>query len=368
MSPIRHHLIALLCFVAFAGSGAAQTQFIGTTNFPAELEFRELNEIKSDTTITEPSALSKVKDGKLFAKADFSKYLERSYALPNKQTLVMEDLELKDSRAAYSLITLLRKSDLLKGPPGNFYTVDGNSLLFAQGVHFVRIENGNSSNDLLRRVATSISNRIGPSDQSLPLLVKHFPEDGIESSTLRYFLGPFSADAYSPVIDGKIFTSETDMDIAQVDYVIGAQHGKLSIMNFPTIQMAEDYFDNAGGLEESEGWNVYIKRAGPLLGILEGNLDRGNAVLVLKPLEFKYSIRWIYDKSNSNAGVVMGIPVGILGTVVRSLVLTGLLCGFSIIAGAGIATFRLLLRKYAPNNYLDRPERTEIIRLKIDEN
>ena len=64
----------------------------------------------------------------------------------------------------------------------------------------------------------------------------------------------------------------------------------------------------------------------------------------------------------------MGIPVGILGTVVRSLVLTGLLCGLSIIAGAGIATFRLLLRKYAPNNYLDRPERTEIIRLKIDEN
>jgi hypothetical protein len=31
-----------------------------------------------------------------------------------------------------------------------------------------------------------------------------------------------------------------------------------------------------------------------------------------------------------------------------------------------LATLRILLRGYAPNNFLDRPDRTELIRLKFD--
>jgi hypothetical protein len=367
MSQIRYYLFILLVLAAIPITASAQIELVGTANFPAEQEFNELGGIKSDTTITEQSELSKVKDGKYFAQAGFLKYLSRTYSLAGGTSLVIEDVTLKDSRAAYSLITLLRRSDLMQGPPGDVYSVNDNILLFARNGHFVRIEDGSSSSDLLRRLAASVSNRIGPGDLPQPLLVAHFPKDGFESTTLRYFLGPFSTDAYAPVVDGKSLRSESDMDVAQADYVIGNQHGKLSLINFPTIQLAEDFFDNTGGLERTDGQNVYMKRAGPLLGILEGSFDRSNAASILKPLQYRYSIRWIYDKDNRNAGTAMGIPVGILGTVVKSIVLTALLCAASIIAGAGIATFRLLLRKYAPNNYLDRPERTEIIRLKIDE-
>ena len=60
--------------------------------------------------------------------------------------------------------------------------------------------------------------------------------------------------------------------------------------------------------------------------------------------------------------------MGILGTVVRSLVFTGLLCVVSTLSGLLIAVTRVLMRRYAPGNPLDRPERTEIIRLKLNEN
>jgi hypothetical protein len=368
MSQIRYCLIPLLGLAVIVGVAVAQTQFIGTTNFPAELEFNELHEIKSDIVITDDSALAKVPDGKLFIQAGFSKYLSRSYALPNKQMFVIEDVMLKDSRTAYSLVTLLRKSELLPGPPGDVYSIKGNSLLFAKGGHFIRMEDGSSSIDLLERVATSISNRVGPSDQTQPILIKHLPNNGMEPSTLRYFLGPLSSAAFTPTINGKGFKSESDIDVAQADYKIGNQQGTLSLINFPTIQLAEDYFDNSSGSNSLDGRYVFLKRAGPLVGVLEGSFDRTNATSILKPVEYKYSVRWIYDKNNRSTGAVMGIPVGILGTVVRSIVLTMLLCGVSLLAGAGIAIFRLLLRKYAPNNYLDRPERTELIRLKIDEN
>ena len=35
--------------------------------------------------------------------------------------------------------------------------------------------------------------------------------------------------------------------------------------------------------------------------------------------------------------------------------------------GVSLALFRIMLRDYAPNNFLDRPDRTGVIRLKIDE-
>jgi hypothetical protein len=367
MPHLRHLIIVLQSLLAIAGTAAAQTQYVGTTNFPAELEFRELQAVTSDKSITDASALSQVKDGKLFIQAGLSNYLCRTYALADKQSLIIEDLTFRDWRAAFSLVTLLRKSALAKGPPGDIYSIAADVLIFSQSDHWVRIQ-GNISQDLLKRVAISVGNRIGRREQSLPILISHFPKNGFESPTLRYFPGPFSSETYSPVIAGRSAKFESDLEVAQADYAHGNQQGMLSLINFPTIQMAEDYFDNVGGLQAPEGQNVYMKRAGPLLGVLEGTFDRNNANTILKPVEFTYSVKWIYDKNSRNSAVVWGVPVEILGTVVRSILLTGLFCCISIVAGASFAIFRLLLRGYAPNNYLDRPERTEIIRLKINEN
>jgi hypothetical protein len=54
-----------------------------------------------------------------------------------------------------------------------------------------------------------------------------------------------------------------------------------------------------------------------------------------------------------------------MNTVVRSLALTALLAGVSLVGGALFGTLRLLLRGYAPNNILDRADRNELIRLKF---
>jgi hypothetical protein len=145
----------------------------------------------------------------------------------------------------------------------------------------------------------------------------------------------------------------------------------LTLLGFATGQLAEDFFDSLPGPQirkPAGGSSTFAKRVGPLVGILEGTFEPEEADKILGSLEFQYSIRWIFDKNNRSSATVWGVPVSLLGTVVRSLVLTALLCVASLFAGFGIAVFRILLRGYAPNNILDRPERTEIIRLKLDEN
>jgi hypothetical protein len=169
---------------------------------------------------------------------------------------------------------------------------------------------------------------------------------------------------------GRDLKFREEVEIAQARYSVENQTGVLSLVGFPTSQLAEEYFDHmfslAGSLAAG-GPRIYLKKTGPLLGLLEGNFDPRIADSILGSIEFQYSIKWIFDKNSHSTGGLWGVPRGIMGTVVRSIVLTGILCGISIVAGVSFAFFRIMLRGYAPNNFLDRPERTEMIRLRIDE-
>jgi hypothetical protein len=197
----------------------------------------------------------------------------------------------------------------------------------------------------------------------------HFPTSGYQAASLRYFLGPDSVKAFSRPIAGRYPTYKEPLEIAQAQYVLDGQSGFLTLVSFPTMQMAEDYYDRdtdwlaAGG---NSGSRLYTSRAGPLIGVLEGNFDPGRADKVLESLHYSYTVKWIYDKYK-NSPTLWGLPYGVMSTVVRSIVLVSLLCLLSVVAGAALALFRIALRTYAPHNILDRPERTELIRLKINE-
>lgn len=339
--------------------------------FPAEFEFNELGAIKSEQTLTDAGSLSAIREGLLFAEVGFDKYARRVYSLGSHGNLSIEVLRLKDARAAYSLLTLLRKADISAGPPGAWFSTSRNSVIFARGDFWVRVQGDSGPEDLSRRIAVSVSNRIGNRESATPRLITHFPKTGYDPSSVRYYLGPKSYDAYASVIAGRHLKFESNMEVAQAQYAIENMRGLLSIVSFPTSQLAEKYFEDIAGTDSSSSdrSKIYLKRTGPLIGIMEGSFDSKTADKTLSSIQFTYAVKWIYDKnSRSNTKTIWGVPMPILSTVVRSLILTALLCGISLFAGFGFAIFRLLLRGYAPHNYLDNPERTEIIRLKIDEN
>jgi len=352
-------------------AGQAQIELVRDNYFPAELEFRELGAIKAEQTLTDAASLSGIHDGSLFSGVGFEKYARRVYSLANIGSLSIEVVRLSDARAAYSLLTLLRKADISAGPPGEWFAASGNSVIFARGDYWVRIQGDSGPEDLSKRVAVSVSNRIGKRETGVPRLISHFPKTGYDSSSVRYYLGRKAYDSYASAAAGRHLRFESNMEVAQAQYSIQDMKGLLSLVSFPTSQLAEEYFEEMAGMERSsvDASKIYLKRAGPLLGILEGSFDSGTANKILSSIQFRYTVKWIYDNnSRSNARTIWGVPMPILGTVVRSLILTALLCGISLFAGVGFAVFRLLLRSYAPHNYLDNPERTEIIRLKIDEN
>ena len=152
----------------------------------------------------------------------------------------------------------------------------------------------------------------------------------------------------------RLVDVRTDAEIAQAQYTVNNQPGVMFLLNFPTGQVAEDYFDTFGNgqFPADAGNRTYAKRAGPIVAILKGAMDAASADKLLGDLHYSYSIRWIYEKRNKPT-ILWGIPVKILGTVVRSLFFIAILGVFSIIAGAGFAILRFVFRgRFSKNTLL----------------
>ncbi len=362
-------LVIVLCAV-FVRNSAAQTQLVSKDYFPAELEFKELQKVSSEKSGEGRASLADRKEASVFAEVGFLHYVTRVYVTDAGSDLSIEVLTARDEKAAYSLLTLFRGSKINAGPPGDAFAAIDNGLIFAKGPFWVRIR-GTSPADLYRRIAFSVSNRIGERNRAIPLLVTRLPQNGMEPESVRYFLGPISLESFGTDILGSHTVFGPEVEVAQAQYSHGAATGVLSLINFPTSEAAETYFDKVSVPEASAGAQGairrYAKKVGPIVGVLQGGFDPVAADEILRSLKYTYSIRWIYDKNNRNAATLWGVPVGILGTVVRSLMLTALLCGLSLLLGVGLAMFRVFLREYAPNNFLDRPERTEMIRLRLND-
>jgi hypothetical protein len=142
--------------------------------------------------------------------------------------------------------------------------------------------------------------------------------------------------------------------------------GTLYLLSFPTSEVAEDYLGGLAG-EQSAGKGaekVYAKRAGPIIGVLEGSFDPGTADKILRSIKYSYLIKWVYQKTGKPK-TVWGIPAGILTTVVKSLFFVVLLAGIAIIAGIVFALVRIMYRRYRSKQSHDQPEQDEMTQLKL---
>ena len=351
----------LLSAILAAGALFGQTQLVSDNFFPAPMEFKELSSVREEREFKVPVQLAALEQGALLIETGLRHYAERSYTLADSGTLSIEVLTFPDARSAYSLLTILSNAPLQPGPPGDFYSAGSESILLISGNRFVRVRS--AAVDLARHVALSVANRIGSSRPDPPSLIKHFPKDSCDPSTARYFLASGALKSFGTPVAGSSLTVPPDVEVAQARCASPGRNGTMTLLHFPTIVLAEEYFDTAAIFprDPSGSLNIYTRQTGPIVAILEGNFAPDSADKTLGSITFQYSIKWIYDRANQSR-TIWGVPVRILGTVVHSLVFTALLCLGSIAVGIGLAAGRMYFRKrFGPS------ESSEFIRLKINE-
>jgi hypothetical protein len=354
--------VALICFSA-AVSLSAQTQLVSDDLFPAALEFKELKAVLTERDLKSHEDLGKLPHAPALQEVGLKRFVERTYTVDGGGQIEISIMTLVDARGAYSAFTFLGPSGVHTGPPGSFYAEDKETLAFVSGNYCVRVHS-TAAAGLTRGVAISVANRIGNREANPPGLIRHIPADGCDSGSVRYLLGPLAIASFASPVGGNSLKLPGDVEVAQVNCTSQGQSGILTLFSFPTIQLAEEYFESGSlSINRSSGAaNLYTKQTGPLVAILEGNFSPETADKTLGSIQFSYSIKWIYNKSNQQSHTIWGVPVKLLGTVVRSIVFTGLLCLVSMLTGVLIAAGRVIARKHG-----FRAADT-FIRLKLDEN
>ncbi len=351
---MRFPLIFFVFFLTVM-SAASQTGQAEKPYFPSQSEFTELPSFSSGEKFSDPARLSHSAHGKLIADVGFQKCERRIYSLGESKSLSIEVLTLLDMQAAYSLLTILGESGLQSGPPGDEFATSAGGIRFFHGNRWIDIRSSGVPEDLVRRIATFVSDRLGPRRQKRPALISHLPKSGYDAASLKYFPGFKSFETYAKKLPAWTDGCGRDMEIAQADYSAGGQSGRLSLMSFPTQELAEEC---ASKLSAAAHPAIYSKNIGPLVGVLQGAIDVDAANNILNAIHYDYSVNWIYEKNaksqkHAKSKSALGIPYSILETVVESILFVVLLAVFSIGAGIAFAVFRFRSRSRMPDSALD---------------
>jgi hypothetical protein len=357
---------SLCCtFVLACSVAVAQPARNAFSPFPGGADFPELRKTVSETSIDEPALLSGIEGGRLFSDVGFEQYTQRTYS-GEVGDISVAIATLMDFRAAYSVLTLRSGSAIREGPPGDAFADNPGSVSFFQGKRWVRITGRTAPPELLQRLAMVVSERLGPRGQKPPSLIRHLPATGYGASSLKYFPGLKSFESYSGSPAFKALHLDFDAEIAQARYAVDNQTGTLTLLDFPTPEVAEEYFAqfSAKSSDEKGQGMTYVKRAGPLVAVLTGRLGPAAADKILGSINHSYAIRWIFEKPKRK-GITWGVPVRILHTVAGSILFVIMLCAVAVAAGAGLAFFRYIKRRRTARDAPDELLRTDSTHLRL---
>jgi hypothetical protein len=200
---------------------------------------------------------------------------------------------------------------------------------------------------------------VGP----LPLLWQHLPTDNIVERSDHYILGPITLNQFFPLGDDDWLGFSHGAEAETARYKIGGNDLTLLVADFPTPQLASDElarlekrFHLNGSTAAPNSPRLFGKRTVTMLEIVMGAPTRDAANTLLKQIESGTVVTW-------NEPTFQFKEPSIEMMIVGSIVGTGLICVFTLVAGVAFGGFRLAMKRVFPNKVFDRSEQIQVLQL-----
>jgi hypothetical protein len=279
------------------------------------------------------------------------------------ESLQVDSYRMKDPSGAYGLVTYLRPADMPHANPDlgkhSFLSSDealllaGNIVVDVHGNDLRRHESDLKA--LLRQVSAHA--QIG----ALPSLWEELPEKQIVTGTDKYVLGPQTLNQLFPVPLGDLVGFSTGGEAEVARYRAGHGEATLLLVDLPTPQIATSTLNqlagkfDVNGSKPGAGQALYAKRLMTTLAIVAAPND-AQAHALLDEVQNGEVLTW-------NQPTPKGKQADIGSIVVGTIVGTGAICAFSIIAGLAFGGFRLAVKRALPGKIFDRAKSMQVIQM-----
>src|SRR5271163_4332924 len=287
---------------------------------------------------------------------------EGSYS-PGKDALQVTLYRMKDPSGAYGLYSYLRSPDMSHTALTEHSAMSGEEALVLIGNLVLDIHGSDLTKDAdgLNALVSAVSSKAqqGP----LPTLTEHLPTKGFIERSDKYILGPVTLDQFFPVSQNDWLGFSTGAEAEVARYHVDGHELNLLIADFPTPQTAQkklnelqqDYHVNAADAERNDS-PVFGKRSITLLAIVFGARSQAEANKLLDQVQSGAEVTW-------NEPTFQFKEPPITTMIVGAIIGTGVICCFALISGIAFGGFRIVVKRFWPDEVFDRSSTMQVLQL-----
>ena len=285
----------------------------------------------------------------------------QSYAHANDRIQVAL-YKFKDPSGAYGAYSFLRQPDMAKADLTEHSSASSDRALALAG-NFVLDLHADHIAGRERQLKSLVSAVARHTQEGLlPSLWEHLPQDNIVPRSDRYVLGPQTLNQLFPGNLGDSLGFQNGAEAEVAHYRLNGQDAELVIADFPTPQLAQQQFAllqkkfNLNGSNPGAGSPLYAKRTITLLAIVAGAPSQADAGNLLSAVHSGTELTW-------NEPTFQFKEPRIEMMIVGSIVGSGVICLFALIAGISFGGLRLVVKRVMPGKVFDRSEYVQILQL-----
>ena len=268
----------------------------------------------------------------------------------------------KDPSGAYGAYSFLRQPDMAKADLTEHSSASSDRALALAGdlVLDIHADHIADRERQLKSLVSAVAQHA--EDGLLPSLWQHLPQDNIVPRSDRYILGPHTLDQLFPGNLGDSLGFQNGAEAEVAHYRLNGQDAELLIADFPTPQLAQQQLAslqkkfNVNGSNPGAGSPLYAKRTITLLAIVAGAPSEADAGNLLSAVHSGTELTWNEPTFQLTEP---RIEVMIVGSIIGS----GIICLFAVIAGISFGGLRLIVKRVMPGKVFDRSEYVQILQL-----
>jgi hypothetical protein len=287
---------------------------------------------------------------------------EHGFYSRNGDILDVTLYRMKDPSGAYGEYSYLRTGDMPRAELAEHSSMSNGRALALVGNFVVDILGSN-----LPKLTPDLKTLVGIISKSagtgpLPWIGGRLPTDGMIQRSDHYILGPMALNEFFPLgaDDWLGFSHGAEAETAQ--YQVNGKTVTLLLADFPTPQIAQDELSrlgnkfNVNGSNSGSGAPLFAKRTVTMLEVVYGAATQAEAAPLLKQIESGTQVTWSEPTFQFKEPSIEMMIVG-------SIIGTGIICGFTLVAGLAFGGFRLVVKRALPNRVFDRSSQIQVLQL-----
>jgi hypothetical protein len=268
----------------------------------------------------------------------------------------------KDPSGAYGAYSFLRQPDMAKANLTEHSSISADRALALIGDFVLDIHSSHVETDerQLKSLVSAVAQHA--QDGLLPSLWEHLPQNDMVPRTDHYILGPQTLNQLFPGNIGDSLGFQVGAEAETAHYHLDGQDAELLIADFPTPQLAQQQLANlqkkfnVNGSNPSAGSPLYAKRTITLLALVAGAPNQADAQNLLGAVHSGTELTW-------NEPTFQLKEPRIEMMIVGSIIGSGVICLFALIAGISFGGLRLIVKRTMPGKVFDRAEYVQILQL-----